>query len=223
MKKYKIAMAALVWLSGMIGGVNTTQAAFVSGNSAIYGTGAFTLDTSTNLQWLDLSVSQGQTYNFVSSQLGSNGIYSGFRYATYWEVYYLVQNFELFSSSRFQAAQNLFSYLGTGATQIQYEWDWENDAGMLATYEFLEGTIANTSYLGSHRTFGVGACYEKLGGTCGDGGRYTTTMFSGYSWDSSPSFHWLVRTSPVPVPPSIWLMISGLVAFYGRFRLTRSA
>ena len=50
---------------------------------------ALLLDTSTGLQWLDLSVTANQSYNEVQAQLQQGGTYDGFRYATRDEVLHL--------------------------------------------------------------------------------------------------------------------------------------
>ncbi len=48
-----------------------------------------TVDTSTNLAWLDLSITAGISFNEVSSELGIGGIYSGYRFASPDEVFAL--------------------------------------------------------------------------------------------------------------------------------------
>lgn len=50
---------------------------------------ALLLDTSTGLQWMDLSVTVNQSYNEVQTQLQQGGTYDGFRYATRDEVLHL--------------------------------------------------------------------------------------------------------------------------------------
>lgn len=50
-------------------------------------------DSSTNLEWLDLPLTVGQSFNNISAQLGSGGTFSGFRYATTAEVTALWTNF----------------------------------------------------------------------------------------------------------------------------------
>jgi len=52
--------------------------------------GLLTLDTATGLQWLDVTVTQGLSWNAVTSQLGAGGRFTGFRrpsddeLATFW-------------------------------------------------------------------------------------------------------------------------------------------
>jgi hypothetical protein len=67
----------------------TANAALISRDFHNPGDGLLTLDTSTNLLWLDLPVSQLFTsggshgsFDFVSGQLGPAGTFQGFRYAT---------------------------------------------------------------------------------------------------------------------------------------------
>ncbi|MDH5325909.1 MAG: PEP-CTERM sorting domain-containing protein [Gammaproteobacteria bacterium] len=46
------------------------------------GDGRITYDDSTGLQWLDLSVTSNWSYNDVTSEFGSGGLFEGWRYAT---------------------------------------------------------------------------------------------------------------------------------------------
>lgn len=63
-----------------------TQAALVSTDDVAFGAGAITLDTTTGLEWLDLTVSTDLSFNFVSSQFGVGGQFFGFRYAINSEI-----------------------------------------------------------------------------------------------------------------------------------------
>src|SRR2546426_3565128 len=69
--------------------IGTANAALISRDWHNPGDNLLTLDTSTNLLWLDLPVSQLFTgagslgsFDFVSGQLGPGGMFQGFRYAT---------------------------------------------------------------------------------------------------------------------------------------------
>jgi hypothetical protein len=53
--------------------------------------GSFTRDTSTNLDWLDLTLSTNRSFNDVSTQFGPGGDFDGFRYATLQEVVAFLQ------------------------------------------------------------------------------------------------------------------------------------
>lgn len=52
-----------------------------------------TRDTSTNLEWLDLTVTTGSSFNDVSAQLTAGGTLDGFRFATTSEVAALWSSF----------------------------------------------------------------------------------------------------------------------------------
>ena len=61
----------------------SAQASVISVNTA-FGVGTATLDTATNLQWLDLTITRNQSEATVNGLLGST--YSPYRYATAAEV-----------------------------------------------------------------------------------------------------------------------------------------
>ncbi len=66
--------------------------ALQSANAALIDSGSFLTDTTSTLDWLDVTTTQGQSYNDVLSQLGAGGAYDGWRYATTAEVQTLVEN-----------------------------------------------------------------------------------------------------------------------------------
>lgn len=69
------------------------QAAFVSVDDPTYGTGAFTGDPGTGLEWLDITQALNRSYNDVSAQLGPGGEFEGLRYATREDLVTLLDNF----------------------------------------------------------------------------------------------------------------------------------
>jgi hypothetical protein len=69
--------------------VGAAQAALVSLNSS-FGVGTLTRDTATNLEWLDLTVSQNLSTATVGAELAPGGSFQGFRYATNAELCALV-------------------------------------------------------------------------------------------------------------------------------------
>lgn len=80
-----VLVAALFMLSGP-----TAHAAVSARDWQTPGDGLLTLDTATGLQWLDVTVTQGLSWNAVTSQLGEGGRFTGFRrpseaeLATFW-------------------------------------------------------------------------------------------------------------------------------------------
>jgi hypothetical protein len=51
-----------------------------------FGAGTVTLDTETGLQWLDLDITAGRSFNDISGELGVGGEFEGYRFATTDEV-----------------------------------------------------------------------------------------------------------------------------------------
>ena len=62
-------------------------------NAALIDNGILTTDTTSGLDWLDLTETKGLSYDYVYSQLSIDGIYEGWRYATVAETSYLFQQF----------------------------------------------------------------------------------------------------------------------------------
>ena len=76
-----LLIAALLQGSMMM----NANAALISG-----GAGTFFTDTTTGLKWLNYQPTLGLSFNYVDSQLGSGGIFSGYRVATSAELLQLV-------------------------------------------------------------------------------------------------------------------------------------
>ena len=67
-------------------------AALISRDDPVFGVGSITRDTVTNLDWLDVPLSQGRTFIDVAGEFGSGGDFEGFRHATEAEFRTLVVN-----------------------------------------------------------------------------------------------------------------------------------
>lgn len=65
------------------------SATLLSLDDVTYGAGAFTKDTDTGLQWLDLSLTLNESMNSIKSKSVIGGSYFGLRYATQDEVWTL--------------------------------------------------------------------------------------------------------------------------------------
>ena len=63
-----------------------SNAAIISIDDSVFGADSLTRDTETNLDWLDLTNTNGLSYGYVLSQLNAGGLYDGYRYATLTEV-----------------------------------------------------------------------------------------------------------------------------------------
>jgi len=63
-----------------------------SANATFIDNGTYLTDSQTGLDWLDVTSSVYQSYNYVSSQFGSGGLYEGYSYATGAQVNELISN-----------------------------------------------------------------------------------------------------------------------------------
>ena len=82
---------ALMLAIGLSSG-NMAVAAIIPVDDAVFGIGSITRDTGTGLDWLDLTLSSGRSFNDVNSQFGVGGDFEGFRYATETELGQLFTN-----------------------------------------------------------------------------------------------------------------------------------
>lgn len=96
----------------------TANAAFISDNS--FAQAGFK-DTSTGLVWMEFGINNGQSYNYVSSQLAPGGDYFGWRLPSADEVYLMWQN--VASLDKVEADYESADEYGTGQL---YAWDYNS-------------------------------------------------------------------------------------------------
>jgi len=65
----------------------------LAANASIVDLGTITRDTDTGLEWLDVTETQGLSYNQVIAEMGDGGTYEGWRYAISSELDRLILNF----------------------------------------------------------------------------------------------------------------------------------
>jgi hypothetical protein len=70
-----------------------SHAIVMSVDDPTFGVGALTRDTAQGLDFLDLTLFTGRSFNVVAGQFGAGGDFEGFRHATSPEVYTLINNF----------------------------------------------------------------------------------------------------------------------------------
>ncbi|MCI5145478.1 MAG: hypothetical protein D3923_08075 [Candidatus Electrothrix sp. AR3] len=73
--------------------ISFANADVVSSDHPIFGHGSLTIDTGQGLEFLDVTISINESYNYISTQFGACGKYRGFRFATKDEVLTLADNF----------------------------------------------------------------------------------------------------------------------------------
>ena len=210
----------------------------VNVNAAIIDNGTFTTDTSTGLDWLDVTASQGRSYDDVGTQFGSGGDFNGWQFATTAQLVTLVVNATGLATTEIanpygyvlsdsDVTHDLVTLLGntcadtscTDPYDIRYSYGWvalpadgHQGAGNGEIAIIFDYHDYVNGY-GSDPTtiFGYGPDYP------GDG-RHTPTS------TTSPGLgSFLVRTSVVPIPAAAWLFGSALLGLAGVARRKKAS
>lgn len=174
------------------------------------------LDTATNLVWLDLTVTNGQSFDYVNSQLGPGGVYSGWQWAT--------------------SDQNA---CGTSQLTVLFEHEFgscgtsSNPTAILQMMNLLGGPLENSpTYVQSEGFTNLPYPYAS-GWASINGGLVEEPTVNYYVgtpslWGggvASMGFQgtgaWLVQTA-APEPTGIWLVGAGCLALF-IFRKHRGA
>lgn len=187
----------LFFISAII--FSPAQASLISADDIYFGTDAITYDTDSNLKWLDLTYSKGYSYNELSAETVSGGLFYGFHIATIDEVQ------TLFDSA-------LLPSIGTGTTDF---------AAVNALIDLIGFTSIQDSYLqafgitsspgsfdGGYRVAGLD--YVEVGALS----YYSTLGGLTYSASLGPDSVgvWLVGESiRIPEPTTFSIFISGLI------------
>ncbi len=179
-----------------------TNAALISSDDINFGAGAITVDTTNGMEWLDLTFSKGFSYNELSTEIMSGGLFSGFRIATFEEIQLLFTEADLPTigslTTDFAAVDALINLIGFTTQQGPY----------------LE-------VLGISGTPGIGSGYEvtgldfiNMGGTPTYSLRDNLTYAENFGPDSVGG--WLVKdfSVEVPEPASLYLLLFGLLGVY---------
>lgn len=172
--------------------VSSAHATIYSDDDPVFGQDAVTVDTVSNLAWLDSAHTTGYSQNYVLSQLGAGGQFEGWRYASRSEVGALIGRWELQDGD-----PNAVQYAGLvdliGVT-------WSNPSS-----RFVQSMTGDPSGSSSYR-----------GVTIGD---YTNPLVDDV-WDAAFSRsasagsglvgHWLVREVPAPGTVALFILSAGL-------------
>ena len=196
------------------------HAALMPANDTFFGDGSLTIDTSTNLAWLDLSITAGISFNEVSNELGNGGIYSGYRFASLDEVFSLyveaqipdindVGDFGIGTIANAAPALALIELMGP-SSQTHAGVILSEIAGFSSQHVFMNGfdLIQMPDVIVRE-----GVTFD--GGTESFGEAFTTGtwILPGNSYEGVGS--WLVKPAVVPITPAIWLFGSGLIGLIG--------
>jgi len=189
----------------------SVNAATISTDWQSTGDNLITVDTVSGLEWLDVTETFAMTYNEVTAQLGANGTYDGFRYATTDEVIALWENFNIDMSpgGTRNEVPGIDPNVATIASFLGDTFLLQYPSGFATGVFGLTGT--NAPYPDMKNMLGVMAVIPN---------DYTTYYPAGSANQNidRTSFgqgSYLVKASVVPVPAAVWLFGSGLVGLIG--------
>jgi hypothetical protein len=169
------------------------------------GDGLITYDPTSNLEWLDLTVTSPYSLTHALTELQDGGLYSGFRYATEAEVFDIYSQFEIdpnmgrstIDPQFVQKLDNMMSFFGDTISPV-----YGNYYGLVGYYspDFEQFQIAYSA-----ATYAIpGDLQDAWTGILPMDVR-TVEMYGS----------WLVRPSEVPVPAAAWLFGSALLGLIG--------
>ncbi|BBO86528.1 hypothetical protein DSCO28_70940 [Desulfosarcina ovata subsp. sediminis] len=169
--------------------IPAAHAALIEKDDSVFGADSITLDTDTGIEWLDVTLSTGNSRSYVNTQFGADGDFEGFRYATTEEALALWETVSLYSSDIYEV--------------VEY---W---SGLVGATDYNSGYPEIIAMTGSGAS--VGAYLSYSNGVLGYNrtGALPTSYGSGFS--HSTVGNWLVRTATVPIPGAVWLFGSGLL------------
>ena len=204
----KKKLLSIILISCFFSITNQSYAALIEADDSVFGTNAITIDTVTGLQWLDVNYSYGYSHNEINTELQTGGIFEGYRYATVQETQYFVS-------------------VSAGIPDIP---------GYFGNYEpalALTGLISEQADVTLYALFGIETgdrYWFQINGGNQSTNEAEVLMFAGneeifglpLTDDDSMNDvgHMLVKTTAVPLPSSIILLISGIL---GLFSVKRKA
>jgi len=188
---------------------------FSSANAALIDNGSYTSDTQTGLDWLDLTETQNKSYDYVSSQLGTGGLYAGYAYATSSQFYTLVSN-----------------YTGVGAADV-FEHDFTEGADSIDPLVQLLGntntsnstnspSLMNSAYGLIADQYDANTHWAALIYDRDEASIYNDFSIAEYyrglannQADVNIGSYLVRQTASIPESPSIFLLALGLLGLFG--------
>lgn len=235
----------LVSLSGLlmvfVGGFFIRPAyALLIAVDTTYGVGTATRDTISGFEWLDLSLTRDFSFDTLTPELETGGLFNGYQLATRSEVSTFISNTDGFLAvgpEAFAAWNNLVTLLSAGVNDASGDGRGLTFLGITGESEKSSFTMPDDSnaYVGGHSVygflnerhsagFGLGITDEasfNFDAVGSDGYPDYATInnppnfpgFFGFPNEIQPSGFWLVKatSSTVPEPNIIFLLMIGLV------------
>ncbi|NOX09698.1 MAG: VPLPA-CTERM sorting domain-containing protein [Gammaproteobacteria bacterium] len=182
-----------------------TLALSINVSASLIDKGTYTSDTVSGLDWLDLTATTGLSYNYVSSQLGSGGLFDGWSYAGVMRIETLIQH--------------------AGGTSPFTGWTTINNgvvSSLLNTWgqtqTFLESRIITGGVYTVNGNIFVSILSDDPNqsiSTTSDFISLTETTIAPGGSNSVYGSALYRATSIVPIPAAVWLFGSGLIGLMG--------
>jgi hypothetical protein len=169
-------------------------------SAAIIDMGDITRDTTTGLDWLDLTITRGRSYNDISSKFGAGQEFDGWRYATDVEVQELWKNLGLTNGTWSSLSVDDTDYADfTAASElIGNTWNVWSSGTPDHDYDFGTTGITGTFYRPDRVI--IAGMEHRVGGEYASGRSYKHS--GGLSFKSDTTGSYLVAPSGVPGPNS---------------------
>lgn len=183
--------------------------------------GNYLTDKTSGLDWLDITITFGKSYDYVSSQFGETGIYAGWRYATGDEFNTLISNYTGATISGYGVINQETDLIDGLVTMLGYY------SPVVDVY-YAAGFIADSAPITSNY-YRAGICdNDRVGTWCMGGGNAQDVSVSHLDFAPSNYSQWnlgsfLVRSTSnyVPEPTSAALVGLGIAAVAFRRRKPR--
>jgi hypothetical protein len=191
----------------------TTNAAIISTNWLTVGDNLITQDTTTGLEWLDLTVTTSRSYDDISSQFGAGQEFEGWRYATATEINGFFDAFggdNNFYNGWSVQNNGLFDRLSAywGDTYCEF-------AGCQTGDGYSQFLSDETSHYVGFQYYGtIYDLYLNNQSASSDFIEFDSRYIANFT--TSPAVgSALVKATVVPIPSAVWLFGSGLLGLLG--------
>ena len=196
----KLSALTIGLLVGSMVFTSPVSAAFIDNDT-------YTTDTESGLDWLDVTASVNQSYDYVSSQFYVGGEYEGWQFASGIEFNQMLTNY-------------------TGVTiPPDYTLTVDYEPGIL--YELINMFGNTSNIIPDAAVYTIGNIFDKRSSATNWQASFIehpwftrSLMHNSYRDTDAPQLNagsFLVRDTiaPVPVPPAIILMLSGIIGLFG--------
>ena len=177
---------------------SSSHAGFIKHDWQVNGDESIIFDDESNLEWLSLTETVGETYDYIETQFGVDGEYSGFRFASMQEVRSLVEN----AGSSWGYCTNCPENVAPMESLIKLIGSGYSYGSGITTWGYTQSDPSSMFFEGIMLTVDYNA---NVKGAISAGGFQKSNTYSNLGG-------FLVRTVEVPEPSTLFLLITSLVS-----------